>query len=181
MKELLTQRDDIFVIRNFLTFAECELEIARCENIGFSDAPILTPSGPVVNKGMRNNTRVIIDDFNIAAKMYEKVKEYLPESYLNPTGVNERFRYYRYEPGQFFDWHFDAPYKTSRLTFMVYLNDGFTGGETVFHLGETWQEGNTISVIPEQGMALLFTHNVLHRGATVNSGKKYVMRSDIMY
>lgn len=182
MKELLTPRDDIFVVRNFLTPEECQEQIAKCEAVGFAEAPVIGPSGPFINKGMRNNERVIVDDFATADWMFERIKKYLPESYGEASGVNERFRYYRYEPGQYFDWHFDAAYKTSELTFMVYLNDDFTGGTTDFHFGERFRDDDPIiQAKPEKGMALLFVHNVLHRGAPVLTGKKYVMRSDIMY
>ena len=37
------------------------------------------------------------------------------------------------------------------------------------------------AVVPEQGMALVFVHAVLHRGAPVTRGRKYVLRSDVMY
>jgi prolyl 4-hydroxylase len=30
-------------------------------------------------------------------------------------------------------------------------------------------------------MALLFDHHLLHEGAAVMSGRKYVLRSDVMY
>jgi hypothetical protein len=38
-----------------------------------------------------------------------------------------------------------------------------------------------IDVKPERGMALLFKHEVLPEGATVNAGRKYVLRTDVMF
>jgi hypothetical protein len=182
MKKLLTQREDIFVVPNFLTKEECEQQIAKCEAVGFADAPINGPSGPVISKGMRNNERVIIDDYSTANDLFTRIKEHLPESCSKASGINERFRYYRYEPGQFFDWHFDGSYKTSRLTFMIYLNDDFTGGTTDFNFAiNSWSSLPIVQAKPEKGMALVFVHNVLHRGAPVLTGRKYVMRSDIMF
>ena len=63
--------------------------------------------------------------------------------------VNERLRFYRYDIGQQFDWHYDGAFERdngerSQLTFMVYLNDGFVGGETAL-------EGAIIS--PRKGLA----------------------------
>jgi hypothetical protein len=55
---------------------------------------------------------------------------------------------------------------------MVYLNGGFSGGETNF--GE-------VRVTPETGLGLLFDHYLLHEGTAVISGRKYVLRSDVMY
>jgi hypothetical protein len=49
------------------------------------------------------------------------------------VGLNERFRFYRYDPGQHFAPHMDGCYQRangeeSQFTFLVYLNDGFVGG-----------------------------------------------------
>lgn len=190
-KDLLTPRDDIFVIRNFLTAEECDELVARTEGIGFGEATVNGPNGAFVNKGMRNNQRVILDDFELARQLWWKVREFVSdEQGFTPYGMNERFRFYRYEPGQFFDWHFDASFQRGRddlsmLTFMIYLNGDCEGGTTDFHLGGDGQVRDDdpciVKVKPEKGMALVFTHNVLHRGAEITSGKKYVVRSDVMY
>lgn len=37
-----------------------------------------------------------------------------------------------------------------------------------------------IRVQPEAGKALVFPHRILHRGAPVADGRKYVMRTDVM-
>ena len=61
---------------------------------------------------------------------------------------------------------------------MVYLNADFEGGETKFY--DDW--GNlTVAVKPEPGMALVFEHEQLHEGAPVTAGRKYVIRTDVMY
>ncbi len=38
-----------------------------------------------------------------------------------------------------------------------------------------------MTVEPKLGSALLFQHHQLHTGRTVESGIKYVLRSDVMY
>jgi hypothetical protein len=58
---------------------------------------------------------------------------------------------------------------------MVYLNDGFVGGETVFFKPER------ICVRPETGLALVFYHPQLHEGSLIERGTKYVLRTDVMY
>ena len=95
-----------------------------------------------------------------------------------------RFRYYRYDPGQQFAPHYDGafvrgPDEESKLTFMVYLNEGFAGGETNFYDG--WSAAPRLSVRPECGKALVFVHRQLHEGAAVVRGRKYVLRTDVMY
>jgi hypothetical protein len=62
----------------------------------------------------------------------------------------------------------------SFLTLMVYLNDDFEGGSTDFLAEE-------IRVKPERGMVLVFDHPLVHQGAPVLRGAKYVMRTDVMY
>ena len=62
----------------------------------------------------------------------------------------------------------------------MYLNDDFKGAETTFILKERTK------VMPVQGSALLFFHgnshlSPLHEGPSPTSGRKYVLRSDIMY
>ena len=63
----------------------------------------------------------------------------------------------------------------SMLTFMIYLNEEFEGDETVFMNGD-----NTI-VTPKTGMMLAFNHTFFHEGSEVVNGKKYVLRSDVMF
>lgn len=50
-----------------------------------------------------------------------------------------------------------------------------SSGATVF------LEGGRKEVRPEAGMVLIFQHNILHEGQRLASGKKYIMRSDVMY
>jgi len=189
-KELLTQRDDLFVIHDFLTPEECEHFIARSEAVGYGDAPITTLGGPVIRKDIRNNDRVMIDDVPLAHAMWERLKPFFDEcgGFWLPVGLNERWRFYRYDPGQQFDWHFDGAYERSPLersafTFMIYLNGGVAGGATEFNLrsrGGVQNDDPIIRVQPEMGKALVFVHRILHRGAPVADGRKYVLRTDVM-
>jgi hypothetical protein len=63
----------------------------------------------------------------------------------------------------------------SFFTFMIYLNEGFSGGETRFAVVPEK------SIVPETGMALLFQHHIIHKGCEVKSGITYVIRTDLMY
>lgn len=65
------------------------------------------------------------------------------------------------------------PYETSQYTFMIYLNEEYTGGETIFASGEI--------IRPQVGAALIFHHPLRHEGALLKAGVKYVLRTDIMY
>ncbi|WP_020473026.1 2OG-Fe(II) oxygenase [Zavarzinella formosa] len=182
--------DDIFVIHNFLTAAECEILIGVAEAGGFEEAPINTTFGVMIHREFRNNTRVMIDDEPLAAGLFDRVKSLLPERIgrWEPCGLNERFRHYRYVAGQKFEWHFDGAFhrnngESSKLTFMIYLNGGFSGGNTAFNLRRSGvvRDGDPLlRVQPAAGLALVFRHDLLHTGEVVTEGVKYVMRSDVM-
>jgi len=183
-KDLLTDRDDLFVIHDFLSVAECEEYIAISENEGFGDAPINSLGGPVVRKDVRNNDRVMIDSPELAASIWGRLYPLLPEPtrFWKPIGLNERFRVYRYGPGQLFDWHLDgcyerSPTEQSTLTFMIYLNGGIAGGATEF---SGVRSDRIVTIQPETGKALVFPHRIMHRGAPVVDGRKYVLRTDVM-
>jgi predicted 2-oxoglutarate/Fe(II)-dependent dioxygenase YbiX len=172
----------LWTIPHVLTPAECREQIERIEAAGPVDAPITTATGFEMRPDIRNNTRVMVDDVPLAADLYARILSELPplmHDVMRPVGANERIRYYRYAEGQRFAPHYDgcyarSPDEESLFTFIVYLNDDFTGGETDFPELET-------TVVPEAGTALLFQHRQLHEGCRVTSGVKYVLRTDVMY
>jgi predicted 2-oxoglutarate/Fe(II)-dependent dioxygenase YbiX len=173
----------LYVVRGFLSPEDCEGHIVSTEKVGYGEAPITTAAGFVMRKDIRNNERVIIDDEPLAGELFALAKPVLPAEWFgwSLVGLNERFRYYRYDPGQKFELHTDGYYERpsgerSHLTFMVYLNDEFEGGETVFY-----HKRPHVAVKPERGMALVFYHRLGHEGAAVIRGRKYVLRSDVMY
>jgi prolyl 4-hydroxylase len=183
MKRENLDGDRVFLIHDFLSAEECTAHIAATEALGYRDAPITTSFGFQMRKDIRNNERVMFDDVDLADRLYERVRPLLPPTLGRSVlcGLNERFRFYRYTPGQRFAPHYDGCFtrdngEESLLTFMVYLNDDFEGGTTNF-----LEESPRLMVKPERGMALLFNHWQLHEGAAVVSGQKYVLRTDVMY
>jgi hypothetical protein len=182
-KQQLVSGDMVFVVRGFLSPGECVRDIALSEEHGYDDAPITAGSGFVMRKDIRNNDRVMIDDLAMAASLWERAGPLMPAEWFGwqPVGLNERFRYYRYGPGQRFAAHTDGCFERdsgerSQFTFMVYLNDDFEGGTTNFYLSKL-----PLIVRPETGMALVFAHRQLHEGMPVETGRKYVLRTDVMY
>jgi prolyl 4-hydroxylase len=155
-------------------------------------APVTTFRGAVMRPDIRNNERVIFDDVELAAQLFERARPFLPpqlrgEPRTTQTegdvwlahGLNERFRGYRYQPGQRFAPHHDGCFRRtddeqSAITFLVYLDGGCVGGETRLL---DWD----VTVRPQRGMCLVFDHYMLHEGAVVQSGLKHVLRSDVMY
>jgi len=177
--KIIQHSEKIWSLKSILSPERCDELIRLSEGIGYSEAPVTTASGPVMRKDVRNNERVMTDDLGITDELWQLVKPYVaPVSRLRPVvGLNERLRFYRYYPGQMFDWHYDGFYarpnrEKSFYTLMFYLNDSFVGGTTAFE---------TLEVVPQKGDALIFWHYQLHAGLPVESGCKYVLRSDTMY
>jgi predicted 2-oxoglutarate/Fe(II)-dependent dioxygenase YbiX len=169
----------VFTIESFLSPAECAQYIAESEAVGYEEAAIKTDEGDRLYKDARNNDRIILDSQTLAASLYRRALPHLPpeQNGWSISGFNERLRYYRYDKQQKFTWHQDgtvrpSPKEESFLTFMIYLNDNFEGGNTDF----VWE-----SVKPSQGRALVFPHRLRHQGSVVTSGVKYILRTDVLY
>ena len=154
--------------------AECREMIRRIE----SWSPTLATNNPIY----RNQDRVIRDEPDLARDLFRRLRPHLPERIgdLHLHGLNERLRFYRYQPGQCFAPHTDHWYQPddkhiTLLTVLAYFNDDFDGGETVFveHVEATVQ--------PKPGLVALFQHKVRHEGREVTRGRKFAMRADALY
>lgn len=182
-RTVLAEDESIVTVSNFLSPEECEAFIRLTLHEGYEDAPITTFGGFAMRPDIRNNTRVMKDDPVLAGQLWERMKVFVPVHHRcigtwRAHGLNERFRYYRYTEGQYFKWHSDGPFmrsaaELSLFTAMLYLNDGFEGGTTDFQFGP--------SIAPRRGMLLLFEHSLVHQGASVLRGCKYVLRTDVMF
>lgn len=158
----------------------CAGMIADAERRGFELALVNLPGGARARTDIRDNDRVIFDDVALASALWKTLAPVTPARVGEGTavGLNERFRVYRYDPGQRFKMHRDGYFaresgERSRLTVLVYLNDDYDGGQTEF------DEGG--GVPPTTGGVLLFAHPLRHCGAPVTRGRKYVLRTDVMY
>jgi hypothetical protein len=190
MTEIYWRANNIGTIARFLTAVECDDYVRLGEAIGFEEAPVTTSRGMIMMKDVRNNDRVMIDDPARAQALYQQLAGHLAPRFQKKwthVGLNERLRLYRYDVGQQFDWHRDGCFERpngerSMFTFMVYLNDDFQGGATSFSdAGFDLPSGSLIRITPAKGMALLFHHPITHRGDPVTAGRKYVLRTDVMY
>jgi prolyl 4-hydroxylase len=179
MMQLRVLTSDIFIIEDFWTPEACDDFIFKTEAIGYEPATIETGSGQKVVTAVRNNNRVIYKDHELAGILWQQLKSFAPNQigYSKAVGLNELFRFYKYQPGQEFKRHRDQSYirsdgEASYYTFMIYLNENYEGGETNF--------GNQV-IQPKKGLVLVFLHNLEHEGKPVINGIKYVLRTDIMF
>jgi hypothetical protein len=169
----------IFTVAGVFTDAECREHIAWSESHGYETAPVSMAGGAALRPDIRNNARVMIDTPARAADIWARISADVPSVLegRRAVGLNERLRFYRYGAGQRFAPHTDGCHRRpngdeSLLTLMIYLNGDARGGETRFE---------NVTITPEAGLALIFDHYLLHEGAMVVEGQKYVLRSDVMY
>eukprot|EP01117_Protostelium_nocturnum_P010113 TRINITY_DN3606_c0_g1_i1.p2 TRINITY_DN3606_c0_g1~~TRINITY_DN3606_c0_g1_i1.p2 ORF type:complete len:280 (+),score=63.28 TRINITY_DN3606_c0_g1_i1:70-909(+) len=184
-----------YLIRNVLSASECQQLIEFSESLGYSEAKVSTYGGQVTMKDVRDNKRLVyVAPQELWNTIYERVWHLFPqmedrrEDAYKLSGLNERFRFYCYEPGQRFQPHFDGAYGSkehhSLYTIIIYLNEGFEGGHTTFYDLENIKK--RIKVNPRMGTALVFPHgnhplSPYHEGSACSNGVKYALRSDVMY
>ncbi|XP_046580680.1 uncharacterized protein LOC124288154 [Haliotis rubra] len=174
-----------FVLENVLTPEECQWYIDETERRGYILAQVNTGVKQVTRTDIRNSSRNIWDSEEEAKKIWDRIKEFVPEvfSERRVMGLNERLRFLRYNPGEYFKPHEDGVYQRdngerSYITVQVYLNEGFVGGSTTFF---SYRTKDSIPVVPKTGSVLVFQHDMLHEGSTLLEGRKYTIRTDVMY
>ncbi|MGB3692087.1 MAG: 2OG-Fe(II) oxygenase [Spirulinaceae cyanobacterium] len=171
---------NILVIESLLSPEECSQLIKKSEQIGYCKADIQVHNGRQHLPKIRNNERVNLHSEQLAHELWDKIAFYSLPIYEGryAIGLSPYFRFYKYIEGQKFKIHQDGRQNVegneTLFTLLVFLSEGFKGGETKFR-----QE--RISVKPKTGKALIFEHRLWHKGCVLESGIKYVIRTDIAY
>jgi len=141
------------------------------------------------NEGIRNNTHfpTPMPNDSMALALLENL---LAKASGLAISVAEPPVILRYQPGQYYKWHYDhiyphtddikqhiAQFGQRVKTAIFYLNDDFTGGETEFKTPFS-------TVSPERNKALIFDNcdkfekrdsSSIHRGNSVIAGEKWVV------
>ena len=181
-----------------LSEAECGAWVAWAERNAFDPAS----HGPGGGLARRECSRFVIDDASLAGMLWARVKQYAPKvAGRCAVGCLPLIRVYRYDVGQQFAKHVDASTaapsfsgtSSTEATMLLYLNSageaagggeaGLQGGETVFYKGKLGTK-RLCAVVPHAGVAMLHTHGdrcLLHAGAKVTCGTKFLLRTDIVY
>lgn len=95
----------------------------------------------------RKSDRCIIDSDQFAATLWARIRHAVPQTRHGQVavGINERLRFLRYDPGDFFLSHRDGTYvrgeekgpsrrgERSRITVQIYLNRVEKGGATTVY------------------------------------------------
>lgn len=200
----VVRREDIargvYVLHRVMSSKECRRLIALAEDIGFTHAGLAIGDDTYrVNLAARNNERVVLDATQLAARLWSRIAAHVDPLHEGACvrGLNDRFRVYRYMPGQRFSPHVDVrtkvPLGQTRASLMIYLSDEFEGGETRFFetKDKTARRGEgrarkfdnrvRFALRPAVGSVVVFDHLLLHEGAEVRAGVKYAVRSDLVY
>lgn len=211
------QRHDIafvpgaFQMYGVLSAEECSRLIKLTESLGYlPDAAVSLP------RDVRHNDSVVwITDEATDGIIWGRIAEQMKHdvSLYNgkqPLGINARFRFYRYQKGDYFSFHGDGawpgsrvidgklvtnayPDRYSQMTLLLFLNDDFDGGATRFLLqpedvnGQVESDASPVADIrTPAGGALCFPHGAhpLHRSHSsepILGGAKYIIRTDVLF
>ena len=204
---LIPGSNKVRLVRGLLSGSESKSLIQAVENLGFSTNAAFDKSVRTcerchtVDSGMSDIVMSRLKSYLPEIVHIDSVRWRLKR-------FTHHWRYIKYLPQGHFVPHYDgakmllypAP-AISCFTVQIYLNDDFEGGNTRFYSdyepvryashdiprGEVNKfkpsSPPTHEVKPETGCVLLFDHvnNVLHDGAEVKSGVKYIMRGDVLY
>ena len=201
LSDIFPSRKDAYavVLDNVFTEQECQDLINLTEKSGSGYIDALVGGNQTRDTSQRNNTRCIIDDPNLASSIFERIKKYIPNKWLgnNRVGLNERLRFLKYTPNQYFKPHNDGIYikedktQCSYITIHLYLNTVNNSGATTFttapmtygrhNLKKVTEELKELAVFPVVGRVLIFEHHLPHEGSILKDGVKYTMRTDVMY
>lgn len=200
-----TKREDIeyldgaFILHHVLNDHECDQFSDISKKMGYHlDAPVSLPHS------VRHNSNVNwIVHSDIVETIWNRCSPLIHDRVGTnvAAGLNSRFRFYQYGPGDFFKPHTDGAWpgskivdnqlvhdafgdRLSQMSFLLFLSDNYTGGRTLFFTGPSFKE--VVCVATPKGAALCFPHGFhpkqyLHAGETIESGTKMIIRSDILF
>jgi prolyl 4-hydroxylase len=182
---------NFIIIDHFLSSEECDRIVSLAEKIGFKEATVSTFAHSYQTMKNINDRECIINDLQASNIIFDRIQNILP--YFNEGGIlssiNERFRILKYNEGGKLKFHNDVLFprihnqysERSVFTLHIYLNDVVKGGETIFYHNK-WFTSEGLKCVPRKGRIAIFRQTDFdHCGAVVESGLKYIMRSDIMY
>ncbi|CAK9098464.1 unnamed protein product [Durusdinium trenchii] len=166
-------------LRGLLREEECQrlIELSEKEGYGLAGSRGFNPF-------TRFAQRCLLDAPLVAEALTWRLWQLLPQEYPPSSGqrllgVNKRLRFLKYGPGMHHADHTDCAHEDEQsrsfLTVQLYLNSGFGGGRTTFI------SDGLVPIEPTTGGAIVFDHELYHRGGMVTSGLKYALRMDVSY
>jgi len=177
----------VFTIRNFLSSTECDTirEMALHQgmigstlyagSLAKQQRDVSTRSSS--NAWLARSTAAVTDQIYRRAAHLLQIDESLLEAPIDDDvdaqehSIAESLQVIRYKEGEAYAPHHDWVLSSQRnrhqptrfATILMYLNDDFEGGETVFPRAVNSQNHDGVRIEPEKGMAILF-YNILPDG-----------------
>lgn len=178
----------LHTLQNVLSPEECAAIIEIAEGIGFVPVSLYTDiTGKEHFSENRKSARCIVDSHEFVRRLWLRIQHVAPPTWgvtaATCVGLNERLRILRYDPGDEFLPHSDGSYVSpsgaiSKLTVLLYLNVGYEGGFTQFvdSTQSAW-----VPIQPSVGSVAIQDQALVHRVPPVLSGRKYAIRTEVMY
>lgn len=208
----LAQVPGAFQLFNVLTKYEREQLISISEQLGFlPDAAVSLP------RSVRHNDSLTwIVDEQTDGIIWRRIAHLMDDRQAifggsKALGINARFRFYRYNPDDYFKPHSDGswpgsrvindelvanayPDRYSQMTFLIFLSEDFQGGETRFlvNADEPTKPATAndpvknVDIRTPAGGILCFPHGMhpahcIHSSVPITDGIKYIIRSDVLF
>lgn len=105
------------------------------------------------------------------------IQQKLNDHNLPHRVVGDRVTMGRYDPGQYLGKHADQSYQGGNACLLIYLNDVYNGGHTVFYSADSQV---TCAVAPREGVAVIFGTDHVHEATAVDQGFKYVLGCELL-
>lgn len=177
-------------LRQALPLPMCQELLEYAGRQTFEEAPVNHYGQMERLTSIRNNDRLEWDNPELAGRLEQVLLNAMGVEFPHEldgkryASAGTHFRFYRYRPGQFFKPHRDGSYRDSDreslVTALFYLNDA-DGGETRLMPYGPREQWAYRDIPASAGDILLFEHRMWHEGRPVNSGEKYVLRTDLFY
>lgn len=182
------------ILPGILAPSECAALIEQAEDAGFNKASLYTDGGGREHySDIRKSKRTMLDSRPFVDELWKRIEHVVPKTWKGKplhvsegaaSPLNERLRILKYDsPGDEFRPHADGQYASpdggiSQITILMYLNTDYTGAYTNFLADDfnTW-----IPVIPTIGGITLQDQRLVHCVPPLESGIKYVVRTEVMY
>jgi len=162
----------IYILPDFLLSEECEKYIDLIN----TNKNII----PFTDSGKFNNNKWI--DSKQAELFYKKLQTYkLTDNIIRPNNI---IMTGKYGVGDTFSLHTDTGLyynsetkEKTQWTLLIYLNDNFKGGETIFYDND-WVINKII--VPKKGCAILFDISLWHKANEILEGNKFWIGCEII-
>lgn len=201
-----------FQLLNVLTAEECVAFLDATHEMGYTEDAAVS-----LGRHIRHNNNLNwIVDTTTERMIWQRIAPIVSQQndhYMGhePLGLNQRFRFYRYEVNDYFNFHTDGAWPGSQVvdgkpvtdafgdryslyTLLIYLSDGFDGGETQFMVDRhdshkptrDPSQANVVDIRTPAGGVLCFPHGThplhcLHSSAKITAGVKNIIRTDILF